>query len=290
MQFSEDEIEKFRKAGKIAAVIRDKVKPKIKEGVKLLDIAEFIEGEIRKAGAQPAFPVNISINDIAAHYTPIPNDESVFKQGNLVKVDFGAHVDGYPSDLAFSVSIGEKNPMIKIAEEALELAVSMCKPGTPVGEIGAEVQKLIESQGYKPISNLTGHSMERWDLHSGISVPNVGVPSSPELEEGSIFAIEPFVTNGGGKVHSTSPSQIFNLQSMRVRLPKARKALVYIAENFNALPFTSRWLPEEYYRIFPYLVTQRALHQYPILKEVKNGLISQAEHTVLIKDKPEVLT
>jgi len=290
MEFSREEIEKFRKAGKIAADIKEKVKPKIKEGVKLLDIAEFIEGEIKKAGANPSFPVNISINDVAAHYTPIPNDVSVFKKGDLVKIDFGAHVEGYPSDTAFSVSIGVDNPMIKIAEQALDLAVSMCKPGTLVGEIGAEVQKLIESHGYKPISNLTGHSLEQWNLHSGISVPNVAVPASPELEEGQVFAIEPFVTTGSGRVHSASPSQIFMLQSMKVRLPKAREALKFIAENFMSLPFTSRWLPEEYYSLLSYLVGQNALHQYPLLRDVENSMISQAEHTIIVQDKPEILT
>jgi methionyl aminopeptidase len=289
MQFSREEIEKFRKAGKIASDIRETVKSKIKEGVKLLDIAEFIEGEIRKADASPSFPVNISINDIAAHYTPIPNDESVFKKGDLVKIDFGAHVDGYPSDLAFTVSVGEDNPMVKIAEEALNLAVSMCTPGRKVGDIGAAVQKFIESHGYKPISNLTGHSMGPWDLHSGTSVPNVAVPDSPQLNEGEIFAIEPFVTTGSGTVHSASSSQIFMLLHGRVRLPKARKALEFIAENFRTLPFTSRWLPEEYQRTIPYLVSQKALHQYPILKDIPSSVISQAETTILIADKPELL-
>lgn len=286
--FSDDELEKFRQAGKITVKTREKVRPMVKEGAKLLDIADFIEGEIRKSNAQPAFPVNISINDVAAHYTPVPGDTSVFKKSDLVKIDFGAHVDGYPSDVAFSVSIGADNPMIKIAEDALALAVSMCRPGTPVGEIGAKIQKLIESHGYKPIGNLTGHSLSRWDLHSGISVPNVGVPSSPVIEEGMVFAIEPFVTDGSGSVVSTLPSQIFMLLPAKVRLPKAREALEFIAENFGTFPFTSRWLPDEYRGLLPYLVNQRALHQYPILKEAGKGLIAQAEHTVLIGGEPEV--
>jgi methionyl aminopeptidase len=286
--FADDELEKFRQAGKITVKVREKVRPLVKEGAKLLDIAEFIEDGIRKAGAQPAFPVNISINEIAAHYTPTLNDSSVFKKGDLVKVDFGAHVDGYPSDVAFSVSVGGENPMVKIADDAVDLALSLCKPGTPVGDIGAKVQRLIESRGYRPITNLTGHSLSQWDLHSGISVPNVGVPFSPVMDEGMVFAIEPFVTDGKGEVVSSTPSQIFMLLPARLRLPKAREAVEFIAEHFGTLPFTSRWLPAEYLSLLPYLVKERALHQYPILRESAKGLISQSEHTVLVGPVPEV--
>lgn len=287
--FADEELEKFRRAGKITIKIREQVKPMVKEGATLLSIAEFIEGAMRKAGAQPAFPVNISINDIAAHYTPVPGDTSVLRKGDLVKVDFGAHVDGFPSDVAFSVSIGSENPMVGLADEAVDLAVSMCKPGTPVGEIGAKVQALIESRGFRPITNLTGHSLGQWDLHSGLSVPNVGVPSSQSMQEGMVFAIEPFVTDGKGEVVSSSPSHIFMLLPAKLRLPKAREAVGFIAENFGTLPFTSRWLPAEYASLIPYLVGQRALHQYPILREADKGRIAQSEHTVLVSSEPELL-
>lgn len=282
------------KAGKIAGTLRREIVPRLAEGAKLLELAEFVEGRIKELGGLPAFPVNISINNIAAHYTPSTGDQSILKEGDLVKVDIGAHVDGYPADTAVSVSVGqsgENERLIEAAEAALEAAISASKPGCRLSSIGRAIQDEIEKRKFKPIVNLTGHSMARWLLHAGISIHNIETPGEGTLEPGMIVAIEPFSTTGSGHVEEGGPSQIFRLMNYRgVRLPQARELMEGAFESYKTLPFAGRWLPANRRFLLPLLVNQGCLHNYPILKE-KEGKVAQAEHTLLVGEKEvEVLT
>ncbi len=278
-----------RKVGALTREVRDKIRSRVKPGVSYLEIAETIESMIREAGARPAFPATVSVNDVAAHYSPYPGDESIIQEGDLVKVDFGAHINGFPSDNAFTVCAGCSHELVKVSEEALALAVSMCKPGVSVGEIGRAVEELISSHGFRPISNLSGHSMEQWSLRAGVGGPSVAVPGGPELSEGMIVAIEAFVTNGGGKVVESRPSSIYRLVSTRTRLPRAKQLLAFISEEFGTLPFCERWLPENMRSLLRLLVAQGSLHRYNTLREVGHGLVAQSETTVLVSAKPEIL-
>src|SRR3990167_4837634 len=101
MTISKQDKEKILKAGKIASQIREKIKTNIKKGTLLLEIAERIESEIEKLGGKPAFPVNLSMNEIAAHSTPSHEDKTLAH--GLLKVDFGVHIDGLTADNAFSI-------------------------------------------------------------------------------------------------------------------------------------------------------------------------------------------
>lgn len=283
-------MDQFRKAGKVVRQVRDECKRLVVPGASFLKIAETIETRVRELGAKPAFPVNISVNEIAAHYTPVPGDVLTVREGDLVKVDFGSHINGYPADTAFTVCAGAKNPMVEVAEGALDIAIKLATPGRSVAEIGTQVHAFINSHGFRPIANLTGHSMEQWNLHSGLSIPSISIPLGPELQEGMVIAIEPFVTTGTGRVIETRPSAIYRLISKKVRLPSARQVIEKIESEFGTLPFASRWLSPQERQVLPYLVKEQAIHQYPILKEAGGGPIAQAEHTVFVKDKPEVLT
>ncbi|MEM3402496.1 MAG: type II methionyl aminopeptidase, partial [Candidatus Hadarchaeales archaeon] len=171
---TEEELQNYRRAGKILAEIREEVRKVVKPGVKLLEIAELAENLIVEKGAKPAFPCNVSVNEIAAHYSPPADDARVIEENDMVKVDLGAHVDGYIADTAFTVAFGEKQEMVQAVEKALEAAISVVKPGVDVGEIGKAVEEVAAASGFKPIKNLTGHSLARWDLHAGITIPNVG--------------------------------------------------------------------------------------------------------------------
>ncbi len=287
---SEEELQKYRQAGKILAEVREEIKKHVKEGVKLVDIAERAEELIRSKGAQPAFPCNVSVNEIAAHYSPPLNDERTIQTGDLVKVDIGAQIDGYIADTAFSVSIGSPNPLVEAAEKALEAAVSVVRPGIDVGEIGKAVEQTITQLGFKPIRNLTGHSLAPWDLHAGITIPNVAEKTGQILKPGDVLAIEPFATDGAGYVDDLQQTLIFRyLRDAPTRLRMTRALLRDIKNFYRTLPFAERWLAKRMSKLrlelsLRELVGAGALWPYHVLSERGKGKVAQAEHTVIVTE------
>ncbi|MFH1684794.1 MAG: type II methionyl aminopeptidase, partial [Candidatus Micrarchaeota archaeon] len=198
---SDEEIEAFKESGKLASKIREDSKRLIMVGESLLDIAETIEQMIEEDGAKPAFPVNISINDIAAHYTPEAGSEASLGETDLVKIDMGLELNGGLSDTAYTIDLSNQNEkLVTASEDALEKAIAAIKPGMRVGEIGDVIEQTIKGYGFKPISNLSGHMIKSNELHAGVEIPNIKTQDPYELKEGEIFAVEPFATTGNGYV------------------------------------------------------------------------------------------
>jgi len=287
--------QKIIQAGKIASQVREYIWPQIKKGVSLLELAEKIESKIIELGAKPAFPVNLSINEIAAHFTPSHDDKTL--ASGLLKIDFGVHVDGWISDTAFSVDLensDENKKLIQSAEQALDSAIKLAKPTAGLNEIGEAIQNKIESFGFAPIINLSGHSIEKYDLHSGLTVPNYNNHKNILLEKG-IVAIEPFASTGSGKVHDGKPSGIYMLtNSKNVRSPLARQVLEFIVEEYQTMPFCSRWLVKKFTTRAQIALKQLEengnLHHFPQLVEAPNSKVAQAEHTLLIDDEVLITT
>lgn len=287
-------LDEYRKGGDVARAIKKELPSKVVEGSLLIDVAKFIEDKIAAAGAKPAFPINISINDFAAHYTPVVEDKTAFAKGDLVKIDFGAHYDGYPVDTAVSILVGEeslKQKLIETCDRALARAIEVAKPGISLATIGKTIRTTMEENGFKPIVNLGGHGLARWDLHAAPSVANHENVKG-ELAPDTMIAIEPFCTNGVGKVIDSKPSQIFMVLGPRpLRLQVAREALAFAVENFQTLPFCQRWMPKNLQAGLPYLVQAGAVHDFAVLREAGRGLVSQTEQTVYIGERDcEVLT
>ena len=290
MTETDEIIEKYRRAGRILSEVRKLTAEKVTEGASLLMVAEFAENLIREKGGEPAFPVNISRNDEAAHSTPCLNDKSVFGK-DIVKLDIGVHIDGYIADTAITVDLSGNPELVKAAESALSEAIGIVKAGVNTSDIGGVIEDTITSFGYKPIINLTGHGLAQYIQHAPPAIPNKRMPGGVILQEGDIIAIEPFATNGAGKIHDAGSAEIFHIVSEKpVRHPSARKLLQDI-EKYKTLPFAKRWLGE---RVdFAMLALSRAniIRPYPILKEIQGGLISQAEHTIIVTaDGCEVIT
>jgi len=292
-------IEDYEKAGKIAREALETWSKRIKPGVKLLDIAEGVEAEIRAKGAKVAFPANISLNEQAAHYTPEHKCEKVFGEKDIVKLDVGVHVNGFIGDTALTVDLsGENGKLLEASEAGLAAAIAGMKPGVKVGEIGALVEQEIKKFGFKPIENLTGHKLEQFELHAGTEIPNIKTASSHTLQEGDVFAVEPFATNGAGRVSDGSQVEIFMLIEKRpVRLRESRRLMNYADEKFQGLPFAERWLYADFTSklllgsALKELMAFGVLHPYPVLSDAGKGLVSQAEKTVVIeKDGARVLT
>ena len=284
------DIKKIILAGKIASEIKTWIKPQIKKGTSLLEIAEKIEAKIIEMKGKPAFPTNLSINEIAAHYTPSYDDKTTAH--GLLKVDFGVSIDGWISDTAFSVDLenSEKNKkLIEASQKALEEAEKTIKEGITTSEIGEVIQKTIEYQGFSPIINLSGHQIKQYDLHAGITIPNINDKGNTIISPG-LYAIEPFATDGNGKVNDGKPSGIYSLiEYKNIRNPIAKEIQEYILEEYQQLPFCSRWLIKKFGTRAMIGLSQLEqngnLHQYSQLIESGKGIVAQSENTILIDEK-----
>ena len=300
MVVPEEELQKYQCAGKIAREVREEIQKTVKEGMSIIDICEKAEGLTREKGGKPAFPCNVSINDIAAHYTSPPNDKQTIPERSIVKVDIGVHVDGYIADTATSICFNpEYADMVNTAEEALAQAVELLRSGLSITRFGSQIQKTIKKRGYKPISNLTGHLIRRYIIHAGKSLPNVFNLSASRIKEGEIYGVEPFVTvtNATGRVDNIAEKYIFRYSKNKsLKNPYAKQILSYIKKNFLTLPFTERWLSKivpanNYKSAFSELLASKAVIGYPVFVEASRKPVAQAEYTVLIeKDGCAVLT
>ena len=300
MPYDKEELEKFRQSGKILRETREEMRSQVHENMPIIDVCEKVEATIRQKGGKPAFPCNVSINEVAAHYTSPPGDVSRIPEGSTVKVDLGVHVDGYVTDTAFTVSFSsEGKSMAATAELALKTAIDNIHGEMALGKIGSLIETTIKNRGFKPISNLTGHSVGRYLIHAGTSIPNVAGFSPSKVKTGEVYAIEPFVTlpEAIGRVDDGMQITIYRLlKAKSVKSDAAKKMLKHIETNFHTLPFAERWLigvvPKEQHKAaFKELTTSKAIMGYPIFVEASKKPVAQAEHTLLIKDDGcEVLT
>ena len=286
-----DIFDNYVTAGKIASQVREYARTQDHTGRSLSEICNDIEQEILKKGGQPAFPVNVSLNDIAAHYTAVPNDPIIVKNTDVLKIDVGVHIDGYIADTAVTVSYDTKyQNLIDIAERALDEAIGISRSNTRVSEIGRIIEKTITKYGCKPIQNLSGHSLERYTIHAGKSIPNIWtIGHSFNLSVNNVYAIEPFVTtnDGQGVVYEGKIKNIFGIGSRkRTKEQKTDDFLEYLWNKFKTLPFALRWIVNEYEEkealyLLEILVKKKNVHAYPILVEGANRIVVQAEHTII---------
>ena len=218
-------LEKYRKAGRILAEVLAEARPRVEMGASLLDVANFVEDAIRRKGALPAFPCNISLDRNAAHYTPSPHDASRFGE-NMVKLDVGVHVDGYIADAAITVDLGGHDKLVEASRAALEAALEIIRPGVDTAQIGKVIEETINGYGYKPVSNLTGHGLSRYLAHDEPAVPNRAMEKGIILKDGDVIAIEPFATNGSGRISEAPINEIYGFSASRpVRLACGSSAL-----------------------------------------------------------------
>jgi methionyl aminopeptidase len=279
-----DEVfEKYRDAGRIASKILIEGAQGIRIGASFLDIVESIEDRVKEEGAALAFPINLSLNEDAAHDTASSNDERVFAKGDVAKLDLGVQIDGYIADTATTVDLGNNSLLLQASEQALDAAIKKVRPGAAAGELGAAIQLEIEGRGYRPVTNLTGHGLDRYVVHRPPTIPNVGISGGVLLEEGMVFAIEPFASTGSGHVGEKARTEIYSQVSGKpVRIPAARAIIEKIRDR-RGLPFARRWLGEKKMDIaLPALVRSQVLRAYPVLSDMPGSLVSQHEHTVIV--------
>ncbi|WP_371803738.1 type II methionyl aminopeptidase [Candidatus Lokiarchaeum ossiferum] len=294
-------LESFRKAGEIHKQVVEYIKPLVIVGAKYLDICEKTEAKIIELGGEIGFPTNVCVNEVAAHYSSPPDDESIIKDEDIVKIDIGVSVEGYVADGAFTVSFNSDpntQNLILAVQTAVLKGMSLIKPGVKANEIGKATSKIIKGFGYNPIKELSGHSLEKFQVHGFKEIPNVALPTGDVFEEGEVFALECFASTGAGNIHRGSNCYIYeyDLKSDRVPLRGkiTRKVVGWIAHNKKTLPFSMRELLKEFRTgkfAIRELTTVGKIGQHMVLKEEKGTYVAQWEHTFLVtEDGIEQLT
>lgn len=283
-----DVLEKLRTAGRVSREAKEVGVAAVKEGALLLDVADEIEGHMRRRGTRPAFPTCISVDDVAAHYSPTHDDGLRFRRGNVVKLDLGAQLDGWVADTAVTIEVGTRNwtELIRASELALATAIEGVRPGVATRALGAGIQRAIEAHGYKPIRNLTGHTIERYVLHAGKSVPNI--PHGHDvLEADEVVAIEPFSSSGAGQVDGRRTGNIYRvLRTKSLKVPELNAFLSDLVVTFRTLPFAERWayaLDPKAPVLLNQLLRLGAIMTYPALLDTGKGIVAQTEHTMIVR-------
>lgn len=287
------QLDMFAQSGRILAQIREFVRGMSLRGRSVLEVCEEVEGKIREAGASPAFPCNVGINEIAAHYTSPWDDTSLVPENSIVKVDFGVELDGFVTDTAVALSLNPAyDSMVLAAETALQEALAAVAPGRKLSEIGSVVERCVERYGFKPIRNLTGHKISRYTIHAGKSVPNVSGLESGRFEVGEVYAVEPFVTlkSAEGAVRDADYAYIYRfVKAKGARSTEAVKLAEFVKQSYKTLPFASRWIHNSWREgnfndAFRELVERRCVVGYPVLVEASGQVVSQAEHTIVVTE------
>jgi len=293
-------VDALREAGRIAAKVRDTTIKEVEPGVKVVEICDVVNKRVAELGAKMAFPTNVDINHVAAHYCSPINDKTVIPDSSLVKLDIGVHLDGYIADTAVTKCFDpEYDYLVEAANAGLDAAIQTIRPGVKASIIGAAIENAINRKGARPISNLTGHKLARYIVHSpGYSIPNVGRLGSHTIKEGEVYAIEPFAVprSANGQVTDGPPSNIYLMQKKRNVKGRAKAMMKFIQSEYMTLPFASRWVLRKFKgqdgeAAFKELLKSKVITSYPQLLEKTRGMVAQAEHSVIVtEDGCEVTT
>ncbi|MHA1739379.1 MAG: type II methionyl aminopeptidase [Candidatus Heimdallarchaeota archaeon] len=292
-------LDKYLQAGEISIKVKELLRKKVKVGVTALELCELGEAKIVELGGKWAFPLNVSINNVAAHYSSPPEDTLVIRTGDIVKIDVGVHVDGYVADTAFTVSFGQDHgDLIKASEEATKAAIDLIRPGITTDRIGDEIESIIRSYDFRPIKELSGHQLDQNLLHGPLTIPNISGTKGIKLEDGQAFAIETFATSGSGSIHSDeSRCFIYQLYPMQIplRLDSSKRARKVILANYREFPFTIRWIAKELTAptarlALKDLANKGQVKKHSVLSDIRGSFVSQSEHTVYLTGNSRVVT
>ncbi|MBI4738582.1 type II methionyl aminopeptidase [Candidatus Woesearchaeota archaeon] len=285
---SKEVYQSYLKAGRAAAEALHYGKSLVKPGAKYIDVAEAVEEKIQQLGCELAFPCNISRNEIAAHYTSPIGDESVFSETEIIKLDIGAQYNGYIGDNALTVDLtGKYTDLVRASREAVEKVTKLAGVGVTLGEVGKLIAETIESYGYKTVRNLSGHGVARFHQHASPTIPNYNNNDTFKFIDGMSFASEPFATDGIGLIHEKAPCYIYMLENKRPVRNQMSRDLLKEIDKYRGLPFATRWLAKKFpvakinYAVRD-LVNNGVLYEYGPLVEKAKGMVSQAEHTMVI--------
>ena len=207
---SPSEIEKLRTSGILVRRVLGEIRDQVRPGVTTWDLEQFVVKRLKDAGAKPAFKgyrgypccLCASLNSEVIH--GIPSKRRTLAEGDILSLDLGVVLNGYFGDSALTVPVGAINEsaqrLLKVTEEALELAITKVRLGNRLGDVSATVQEHAEKNGYSVVREFVGHGIGR-QLHEEPQIPNFGQPGhGPALKPGMVLAIEPMVNTGRPEV------------------------------------------------------------------------------------------
>jgi methionyl aminopeptidase len=207
---SQPEIEKLRRSGRMVRELLEEIKGLVRPGVTTLDLENFVARRVKELGAKPAFKgyrgypccLCASVNSEVIH--AIPSPRRALHEGDIVSLDTGVILDGYYGDSAVTLPVGEISDsakrLLKVTEEALEMAIQKVRLGNRLGDISFTVQEYAEKNGYSVVREFVGHGIGK-AMHEEPQVPNYGQAGhGPVLKPGMVFAIEPMVNTGKAEV------------------------------------------------------------------------------------------
>jgi len=267
-------------------------------GDAILDVAVKVEEEIVRRGGQPAFPTGIGVNQVTAHYAPQTGELTRIEERDVVKIDYGVHIDGFLTDTSITVTENPGyQPMLEATRNALRSAIEAAKRDRRISEISKAIGDTATREGFKPISNLSGHTVQQYTVHAGKSIPNQYSPNLPVLKKDEVFAIEPFLTlpDAAGYVVDGPQETIFSLiMRKKTGIKEMDDLLNRVWEWRKTLPFTPRWLEGDYkegrlLQLLKELERRRLVRTYPILVEASGKPVAQFEHTMAFGDDGSVV-
>ena len=288
MSRSDDYIQNALQAGKCAQQVRAYGISLIVTGASYNEVIEKIIAKITELGCEPAFPPQIALNDVAAHYLPMPGEDIIFSD-QVCSLDIGVSYKGAIGDCAASVDLSGKHAnLITASREALLAAQNILRVGLPIREIGRAITETIEKHGCVSVKNLCGHGVDEFVIHTDPSIPNYDNGNENTLQPGMTFAIEPFASTGAGLIYDAGGPTIFSFVAKRpVRSPITKEVLKKVLAK-NGLPFSMHELIDAK---TPAVKVKYALNDMmrsgiiqghaPLVDE-KHGMVSQAENTIVI--------
>ena len=295
-------VQDYIKAGKALAAAKKLARDIVQPGASFLEVGNRIEQVILDQGCELSFPVNMSLNEIAAHYSPPIDDKSKIPEKGLLKIDAGSHFNGYIADSAITINIDEDPKLQKYVDAArngLNAAVEIFKPGVKLYELGEVIANEIIYFGLRPITNLGGHELKRYNLHAGPFIPNFKDTRHDQvLKPGDAYACEPFSTSGAGKVGNGKQAYIFRfVKKVRKNMPYEQQAYMSkIEKNFDHLPFSPRWIEnrdlfakKKIQRTLDYFLRRKVIDTYPVLIERSHEPVAQFEHTLVIDQEGKTI-
>lgn len=292
-------LEKYQKAGNVARDILQHLKTMAKPGVKALDLCETADKMIADAGMEPAFPLNVAVNNHAAHYTSPWEDELVLTEDDVIKLDCGVQYEGFIADTALTVAFNDvHNDLIKASKEATETAVKVIRAGAYTGKLGDLIENIIEGYGFTTVKDLSGHLLLPYRVHGPKSIPNVSGRKGDLVLQDEAYAIETFATTGAGESHQDR-TKLYIIRLAEGRFPlrtdAAKQVRRLLEREYHRLPVATRWIykelgPAKAKMGIRELMNVGALYQYHVLSDTPEAFISQHEHTVYMTPEGPIQT
>lgn len=289
---------------KLLAKIHDDIENSIlcfiKPLIKTYDLCLFIENQIdEQTKSLPydhkgiAFPVGINMNHCAAHHSPIDsNDTQIITIDDVIKIDYGIHINGYILDAAFTVCFKEDyRDLLETTSKACMEAAKLFYPNTKISNISKKIQSIINNK-YNIVKDLCGHQIKPYLIHSGKVIPNILITYEQKILEGEVYTVEPYLSTGSGITKETTDIShyMFNYYEKQFKDYPVIDLIPSLKQR-KTLAFHKRWLNEKDKTYLDGLVNKKIYKQYPPIYDLnETSKIAQFETTIIVtKDKPIIL-